>query len=332
MNDDFETTAEHTSNNLPVRQQLVFLALILFLIFGSIAIPDLLARLQPEEPVPDVAPTITYTDAPNTVPQSTSLTIVESAIGAKAAYVWDVTAQRALFKKEADAVLPLASITKLMTALVAFELIDNETPVAVGQTAIRQYGSSGLSDGESFRFEELRDLTLLTSSNDGAYAIAAAAGELLIPETPLPAFVDSMNIRAEELGLTQTVFYNPTGLDISNAQAGSYGSARDVTFLMEYLLLHHPDILEATRESEARIYNTDGAYHDSENTNRIVTKIPELIGSKTGYTELAGGNLTIAFDAGLNRPVIVTVLGSSRNGRFADVETLVAAVREYYTQ
>ena len=77
-----------------------------------------------------------------------------------------------------------------------------------------------------------------------------------------------------------------------------------------------------------QVYNTNGDYHTTENTNEIVSKIPNLIGSKTGYTDLAGGNLTIAFDLGHNRPIIVTVLGSTRAERFTDVLTLVAAIQE----
>ncbi len=80
-----------------------------------------------------------------------------------------------------------------------------------------------------------------------------------------------------------------------------------------------------------RIYNTDGEYHDAINTNDIVSRIPNLIGSKTGYTDLAGGNLTVAFDAGFDRPIIITVLGSSREERFTDVLKLVNAVQEAVT-
>ena len=87
----------------------------------------------------------------------------------------------------------------------------------------------------------------------------------------------------------------------------------------------YPEILRPTNTSATRINNTAGAYNDANNTNEVALKIPNMIGSKTGYTDLAGGNLTIAFDAGLNRPIIITVLGSTRDERFTDVFTLVRA-------
>jgi D-alanyl-D-alanine carboxypeptidase len=75
-----------------------------------------------------------------------------------------------------------------------------------------------------------------------------------------------------------------------------------MAFLMEYIVKNEPDILTFTREDAARVYSQTGGFHDAENTNDYIDEIPGLIGSKTGYTDLAGGNLVVAFDAGLNRP------------------------------
>ena len=97
---------------------------------------------------------------------------------------------------------------------------------------------------------------------------------------------------------------------------------------MDYIITNYPEILEPTQQPSTRVYNTSGAYHEAANTNEAVQNIPNMLGSKTGYTDLAGGNLTIAFDAGLDRPIIVTVLGSTRHDRFEDVLKLVKAVQE----
>jgi D-alanyl-D-alanine carboxypeptidase (penicillin-binding protein 5/6) len=167
---------------------------------------------------------------------------------------------------------------------------------------------------------------MLASSNDAAYALANAVGREINAGDPNQTFVNAMNIRAEELGLNNFIFYNPTGLDIDQNQAGAFGTAREVTFLLEYILQNYPNILEPSTFTATRVYNEAGSYHSAENTNPIVTQIPNLLASKTGYTDIAGGNLTIAFDAGYNRPVIVTVLGSSFDGRFTDVKKLVNAV------
>ncbi len=321
-------TSEVTFNDFPVKQQLLLLGLLLFLICGSFVIPNVVGRIFTQSDSPEPTTKIQYTDNSISNPEFNTPADIDVQIGARAAYVWDVREQRALYKKEPDAVLPLASITKLMTALLAHELMSGTDKIPITMSAILQDGASGFLDGEDFNHEDLRDITLMSSSNDGAFALANAAGALLSDTGNTFTFVDGMNVRAEELELTQTSFSNPTGLDINTSTAGAYGSARDITFLMEYILLNYPDILAATKNQAARVYSTDGLYHDAENTNDYVNEIPGLLGSKTGYTDLAGGNLTIAFDAGLNRPIIVTVLGSTRSGRFSDVERLVNAVTE----
>lgn len=249
-------------------------------------------------------------------------------VRAKAAYVWDVKEQRALYEKQSTASLPLASITKLMTTLLAYELISENETGSINEQALRQDGSTGFSDGEQFSLKNLSRLALIPSSNDAAFALAASVGEYLGPEAPAAQFVAGMNIRAEELGLETVSFKNPTGLDISASEPGAVGSAEDVSHLLEYILRNYPEMLEPTQLEAARVYNTTGEYHDVENTNQLVRQIPNLLASKTGYTDLAGGNLTIAFDAGFNRPIIVTVLGSTYEERFSDVMRLVTAVQE----
>lgn len=249
----------------------------------------------------------------------------EVSITAEAAYVWDVKNQRALYNKNAGKQLPLASLTKLMTALVAYEHLDREDRIPITRGALLQEGDSNLKSGETFALQDLANFTLITSSNDGAYALAAAAGAALAAgrNNSTGAFVDAMNAKAEEIGLSQSYFTNPTGLDVNGVKSGSYGSARDMAFLMEYLTLKHPEILERTKEAASTIRNEDGTTFRAVNTNEITAHIPGLIGSKTGFTGLAGGNLVIAYDAGLNRPIVIAVLGSTRDGRFSDVTTLI---------
>ncbi len=324
-----EITSDSTDESkIPVLQQLSVAFGILALIFGTTYIDDVLALVQPEN---DEGPKIQAQ-----VPQLPIETIEKEDyfenidVTAESVYVWDVREQRALFNKSADVQLPLASVTKLMTALVAHELIDTDEMVNIPIDAILQSGDSGLTDGELFELQDLSDLTLVTSSNDGAYALAAAAGSSLTDgENTARTFVEAMNIRAEEIGLSQTYFKNPTGLDLSTTEAGAYGSARDMTFLMEYIIVHYPDLLEITKEDILTIPNTNGEMHLAENTNHFVSDIQGLIASKTGYTDLAGGNLIVAFDVGLNRPIIISVLGSTRNERFDDVLQLVEQTKKH---
>lgn len=245
---------------------------------------------------------------------------------ARSAFVYDVTTKRVLYSKNPDEVLPLASITKLMTALVAFELVSGNVKAGVPPTATSLQSASGLRSGEVFSVQKLTDLALLSSSNDAAYSLANAVGALLGPADTTEQFVAAMNIRAAELGFASMSFLNMTGLDQTLTQAGAFGSARDTSFLLEYMLEHHPGLLPVTTKQAIRVFNDSGDFHDAENTNPIISDIPNIIASKTGYTDLAGGNLVVAFDAGFNRTVIVTVLGSSRQGRFDDVLKLVTAV------
>jgi len=247
---------------------------------------------------------------------------------AEAAYVWDVRAQRALYASNESDPLPLASITKLMTTLLSYELIEQSEITAISQNAVLQEGSSGFRIGEQLTFENLTQMALISSSNDAAYELAASVGTLLGERDPVSQFVTAMNIKAQELGLDSLEFKNMTGLDLSLTEPGSIGSAKDVSFLMEHIITTYPDILIPTQKVTTRVYNANGDYHTTENTNDIIDRIPNLIGSKTGYTDLAGGTLTIAFDLGLNRPIIITVLGSTRDERFTDVLKLVTAVQE----
>lgn len=308
----------------PVVTQLALLGLILVAIFGVTYAPKFMNGQKPgtNQKAAESAPLVIAENTIQTIP------VLENIhLEAKSAYVYDVRAKRALYGKDPDAVLPLASITKLMTALIAHELVASNKTVVIPKAAISQSGSSGLSEGERFTTAALSKYAVLASSNDAAYALASAVGAVIDDKkNPNQTFVKTMNIRATELGLPHLHFLNPTGLDMSETEAGAVGTAREISFLMEYIVNNYPEILTPTTAQSARVYNTDGAYHDAENTNPIIGDIPNLLGSKTGYTDLAGGNLTIAFDAGFNRPIIITVLGSSYDGRFTDVKKLVEAV------
>ncbi len=331
---DFIFSPENTRTDtmhrrFPALLQLGILATILVCIFTVILLPFFLKK-------PTTSPITAYSGMANTA-TTTVVSPIESIspapIRATAAYVYDVATGRALYAKNADEALPLASITKLMTTLIAEELVSPNTTITIPKAAVSQAGSSGLAWGEVFTGTALRDYAMLASSNDAAYSIAYAVGKNIDDHAndPVNTFVTAMNVRAKELQLPTLQFYNATGLDISPTAAGAYGSARDINFLMAYILEHHPEILEATRESSDRIYNTAGQYHDADNTNPVINRIPNLIGSKTGYTDLAQGNLTIAFDMGYNRPIIITVLGSTYAERFSDVVTLANAVSKAFS-
>lgn len=247
-----------------------------------------------------------------------------------AAFVWDIAAHRKLFGKNEYERLPLASVTKMMTALVARETLTEDETIVITASDLAAEGDSGLRIGERWAAKDIVALALISSSNDAAAAIARTAGERLLPsattsDAARQAFARHMNEKARSIGLLDSAFRNETGLDLSISVTGGEGSARDIAMLYEYLWRKYPDLFAATAEPDTTFVSESGFVHRATNTNASVAHIPGIIGSKTGYTDLAGGNLAIITDIGFGRPVVIVVLGSTREGRFSDVESLRAA-------
>ncbi len=327
LNSDSESSF-HESAHIPVLRQLGVALGLLIVVFSTTYIGTIIAMMDQKELPDDFVVSARLAESDENIHGDNPFTDIE--IAGKSAFVWDVRGGKVLFNKNADEVLPLASVTKLMTALVAYELLDDTSKVNISIDAIRTDGDSGLLNGETFSLKDLTDIVLVASSNDGAEALGIAAAESVKADAPpKELFVHAMNVRAEELGLTNTRFHNATGLDISQNKAGAYSTARDVAFLMEYIISNYPEVTALTKVDNTYVYNESGAYHEVENTNEIVTKIDGLLASKTGYTELAGGNLVVAFNVGLNRPIIVSVLGSTFDERFKDVLLLSNTARKF---
>lgn len=240
---------------------------------------------------------------------------------ASAAIVMNVRTKEVLYEKNSYAQLPLASLTKVMSALVSQETYAENETLTIPKRAIGIYGQSNLQSGAVWSFRELLNYSLVTSSNDGIAAIAMEA----FPSPGSEHFVEMMNKKAKKIGLSQTYFLNATGLDISNAQSGAYGSAFDIAGLFAYIYRQKPDLLEATKHSTYTAKNSDGEILIGVNTNEDIVNIPSLIASKTGFTDLAKGNLAILYNAGISQPIIIVVLGSTREGRFLDVQNLIRA-------
>src|SRR3989344_2563247 len=210
----------------------------------------------------------------------------EPELEAKAYIVYDVKNDKVLLSKNSHAQLPLASLTKLMTAYAAREL------------------------GSAATMEEMCFM-LVTSSNEIAIDIGGRIGGHT-GDGPT-----RLNMWATVLDLPQTFYLNTTGLDISETLSGAYGSAQDMARIISVVENEHPKLLRCSIQGTAR-------YGDSElsNTNKEVGRTIGLIGSKTGLTDLAGGNLAVIIDVEINRPVIIVVLGSSEEGRFPDIDIL----------
>lgn len=245
----------------------------------------------------------------------------------QAAIVVDLSTGQTLYSQNADMQLPLASLTKLLTMYEAQSILSPDSIVTISSTSLAQDGDYGFVLGEKFAYKDISRLTMVASSNDAAEAIAEAA-EAQSGDTP----AQFMSAAVRQANLSRTVAINSTGLDIDATEAGAYGSARDIAKLGGEFLVQAPDISRATTKPSITIYSSAGVPHTLSNTNPDVSSIPGLLLSKTGYTDLAGGNLAVVFDAGINHRIAVVVLGSTEKGRFSDVETLIHATLASFRQ
>ena len=244
---------------------------------------------------------------------------------AKAAIVYDLATGATLYAKNAEAQLPLASLTKLLTVYAALSELSPDTPITIPADVMGLSAPHAFAPGETLALADLARLTLTASLNDGAAAIAEA--------TALRAHTDQISMlagAAAALDLPQTYALNGSGLDVSTQISGGYGSARDLARLAGALVEKAPEIAYATTGSSASATAANGTRFTVKNTDPIAGTVPRLLLSKTGYTDLAGGNLALVFDAALNHPVAVVVLGSTQNARFTDGMALVAAALAHY--
>lgn len=268
---------------------------------------------KPAEVVAEEKPEVT-----EKIPETPVLNI---DIKAKAAYVKDLNTGKVLYAKNENEKLPLASLTKIMTALVAKRNADNNQLIKISDQDLATEGEYYLSSQEIFKLKDLIDITMSGSVNDTATAIS---GVLNNQKT----FIDEMNITAKQIGLGDSYFKNPTGLDIDTVTASAVGSAKDVATLLQYTIMNYPDIFEATTVKKVSVKSTDGLIHTIENTNDITGKIDGLIASKTGYTDLAGGNLALIVDKGLNEPIAIVILGSpDSQTRFDDALEILENIK-----
>lgn len=247
------------------------------------------------------------------------------ALSAEAYYVWDVQNKEVIAEANGEVQLPLASLTKLMTSLVAVESSPEKSLIKIDEQTLAVEGDSGLILGEIWKLKDMLDFVLVTSSNDGAQALASIYNGF-IKETSnseeSKTFLSQMNEKAQSLGMRQSYFLNESGLDVNINISGAYGSAKDMTILMERILQEYPTLLEASSHRRL-VLNSDIAIHEAFNTNVVIDRLPGVIASKTGYTDLAGGNLVMAFDLGLGHQIIISVLGSTKEERFSDIEKLI---------
>ncbi len=231
--------------------------------------------------------------------------------------------EEVLFEQNSEKPLPIASITKLMTALVIFDLkesYDFSQIITISKEAVEQEGDSrwgSLKEGEELSVENLLYMMLIESNNDAAFALTEPIGE--------EGFVGLMNINAENLGLDDTRFFNPAGLEPDDpTEPINYSTARDLVKLAKYILEKYPQIFEITNNQSYSVLRPNGALHHfiPENTNKLLGEFPEIVGGKTGWAPAASGCLLIVMkDPKKNGYFINVVLGA--NDRFGEMQKII---------
>jgi len=245
----------------------------------------------------------------------------ELDISAGKAAILEADSNYFLYEKNSQSVQPIASITKLMTALVTIDLNPNWDEIyEIQKDDRREGGKIHLYWGDQVTINDLFYLSLVGSANT---ATAALVNSLGVTEEN---FVTLMNSKARQLGLFSTSFADPVGLSEDNLS-----TAREVARLTKEAL-NQPEILEALDNSEYIVTTQKGAKRTISSTDLLIDEdLPgdlTLIGGKTGYIELAGYCFTAQFN-NLGQPAIITVVLGSEDvfKRFQD--TLILAKWAY---
>lgn len=240
-----------------------------------------------------------------------------ATLSATALYVVDRETGVVLFEKATDELRYPASTTKLMTALVARDVYDLDTVLTVREEAFSAGTAVGFLVGEQLTVRDLLAGLLIYSGNDTAFVLANNA------PGGYGAFVEQMNKKAQELGLQQTRFTNPSGLDNPQQQT----TAADLARLSE-AVLNDPVLAQIVATKELTITDQTGVWkHPLFNRNLLLHTVPGVFGVKTGTTEGAGENLVTGIKRD-NHEYFVVMLGSQ--GRYAETQQLIQWLTEQY--
>ncbi len=229
-------------------------------------------------------------------------------ITAEGVYIVDVDSFTPVFTRNTNKRLFPASTTKMITALVAYDIYKPEQVLTI-KNPLQEGQTMGLVDGERISVENLLYGTLVYSGNDAAYALADGYGR--------PKFVELMNKKARELHMDNSRFSNPAGLD----QDGIYTTPFDLA-LAGRELLKNPYLSKIVSTKEIIVSDVDFKYfHTLTNVNKLLGEIQGIGGLKTGYTEEAGENLVSLYKRPDGREFIIVIMKSL--DRFQDTTNAI---------
>lgn len=242
------------------------------------------------------------------------------SVNATSAIAIDTVSGRILYEKDAFTKRPMASTTKVMTAIIAIENNNLNDIVKISKKAAQTGGSSAhLKEGQKIKLEELLYGLMLPSGNDAAIAIAEHTSG------SVEEFAKLMNAKANDLGAFNTNFITPHGLDVD----GHYSTAYDMAIISRYAL-KNPTIAKLVNTQNKNMTFTDGTSRNLNNTNALLSSYTGANGIKTGYTGLAGKCL-IASATRNNWQIISVVLGEpSSSSRINDSAKILNYCFENY--
>ncbi|KKW29424.1 MAG: hypothetical protein A3K06_02210 [Candidatus Doudnabacteria bacterium RIFCSPHIGHO2_01_52_17] len=266
-----------------------------------------------------IAPDRVVPKAPT--PLADELDVSIAGLSARAILVKDPVSGYVLFEKGVQTQLPIASLTKLMTAMVVNRRISSDEIVQVEAEDVQTPTyRADLVPGEQIRVGDLLKAMLISSANDAALALARHGGG------SVEAFVAEMNQEAARLGMGDTNFQNPVGFD----HPAHFSTAADMSLLVSEFL-RYPELVNIVGTKQDVVYSVDARRaHELVTTNQLMMLYDEVVGLKTGYTAEAKGNLIILVDqpsrSGLEYFSII--LGS--DNREAETEAIMNWARKSF--
>lgn len=238
---------------------------------------------------------------------------------AKSAILMDMDSGRVIYGKDVHYVQSVASISKIMTAIVAIENSDVNKKVTVGDEVLKAYGSGVyVQIGEKIKLEDLLYGLMLRSGNDAALVISVAVSG------NTDKFVKLMNEKAKEIGMKNTTFNNPSGLD---EEKGNFSSAYDMALLMSYAM-KNKEFRKITGTKDYTVKTNKNVYK-WHNKNKLLSNYKYTTGGKTGFTKIAKRTLvTSASKDNVN----LTVVTINDGDDFNDHKDLYEeAFKEYFS-
>ena len=228
-----------------------------------------------------------------------------------------------LSEKKADEVIAIASLTKLMTAIIVLENYNLDDLIQISASAIATYGDAGnLQIGEIMTIRDLLYITLIESSNDGAEALAEKMG--------VSTFVYKMNEKAASLGMNNTWFINPSGLDEENLY--NFSTVNDLKKMVVYILENHSLIAEILSLPEKELTSHSGISRTIRNTNILLKESDAYLWGKTGYTNRANGCLILIlnnFSINNNQGYVINIIAGA-DDKFGEARKLEQWLEESF--